>query len=147
MDHTLLPTLAQFDKPKVAENGPPPGNATGNGADPITKTPGGQQELGDVPPQQQQRQGGDGSFMLMIALMLGLFFFVMMGGQRKEKKKRTKLLASVKKGDKVNTVGGIIGTIVELRENEVLLKVDENANTRIKFTRSSIQSLVSERSE
>ncbi len=143
MDHTLLPTLAQFDKPKVSENGAPPGNATSDGPGSATTKQDGQTGKVDATP----RSGMDGNMMLMIALMLGLFFFIMMGGQRKEKKKRAKLLAAIKKGDKVQTVGGILGTIVEMRENEVLLKVDENANTRIKFTRSSIQSLVSERSE
>ena len=57
------------------------------------------------------------------------------------------MLAGIGKGDKVLTVGGIMGTIVEMRETEVVLKVDENANTRIKFSRSSIQSVVSERQE
>lgn len=139
MDHTLLPTLAQ----NVAAEQKPSGNAAGNGQATTTSESGGQ----PLPTNTTKRQGADGSMMLIFAVMMVLFLFIMMGGQRKEKKKRAKLLATIKKGDKVQTAGGILGTIVELRESEVLLKVDENSNTRIKFARSSIQSLVSERAE
>ena len=48
-------------------------------------------------------------------------------------------LASIKKYDKVMTIGGIIGTVMEIREDEVILKVDDNTNTRMKFSRSAIQ--------
>lgn len=85
--------------------------------------------------------------MFLVLLVMGVFFVFMMGGQRKEKKKRAKLLASIKKGDRVQTMGGMLGAVVELRDTEIVLKVDENANTRIKFSRSAIQSVVSERPE
>jgi preprotein translocase subunit YajC len=48
-------------------------------------------------------------------------------GGRKEKKKRAALMASLKKHDKVQTVGGIIGTVVELTAEEVVLRVDETS--------------------
>jgi preprotein translocase subunit YajC len=92
--------------------------------------------------------GGGGLFQFLpILLIMGLFVFILMGGQRKEKKRRAKLLAALRKGNKVQTVGGILGTVVELRETEVVLKVDENTNTRIKFGRSSVQSIISESQE
>jgi len=52
------------------------------------------------------------------------------------------MLAALKKGDKVQTAGGILGTVVEVRDSEVVVKVDENANTRLRFARSAIQAVL-----
>ncbi len=81
--------------------------------------------------------------MLIIIVVMALFFLFMMRSQRKEKKKRQQMIDSVKKNTKVVTVGGILGTVVELKENEVVLKVDESSNTRMRFNRSAIQGVIS----
>jgi preprotein translocase subunit YajC len=44
----------------------------------------------------------------------------------------------------VQTIGGIIGTVVESRENEVVLKVDETSNTKIKFSRNAIHRVLTD---
>ena len=59
-------------------------------------------------------------------------------------KAREKMLAALAKGDKIQTSGGIIGSVVEVRESEVIVKVDENANTRIRFARSAVQTVLGE---
>lgn len=89
-------------------------------------------------------QGGGQMFLILIAVMVFMIIFSMRS-QSKEKKKRAALLASIGKGDRVQTVGGIVGTVVEVRENELVLKVDENNNTRIKFTRGAIQTKLEEK--
>jgi preprotein translocase subunit YajC len=73
----------------------------------------------------------------MIAV-LGLFFMLMIWPQRKEQQKREQLLNSLKKNDRVVTLGGMIGTIANVSPDgkEITLKVDDN--TRIKFVRSGI---------
>jgi len=86
--------------------------------------------------------GGTGFDPTFMFLILGMFVLMMIfttGSQRKERKRRAAMIASMDKGDRVITRGGMIGTIVELRDNEVTLKVDENANTRIKFDRNAIE--------
>ena len=80
--------------------------------------------------------------MLMLFLVMMILFTVF--GQRREKKKRAALLGSVKKHDKVQTVGGVIGSIVEVKPDTVVLKVDEATNTRITFSRSSIQHVLTD---
>ena len=85
-------------------------------------------------------------WMLILGVMM-VWIFSMFSGQRREKKKKKELLASLAKGKKVQTVGGVLGTVVEVRENEVVLKVDENSNTRIKFSRSAIQTVMEEKEE
>lgn len=76
--------------------------------------------------------------MFMLLLMVGLFYFFIVGGKRKEERKRQDMLNQLAKGTRVQTIGGILGTVVEAREQEVILKVDETTNTKIKFSRSAI---------
>jgi preprotein translocase subunit YajC len=74
-----------------------------------------------------------------VGLVLLVIYFIMLRPKHKEEKQRRNMLANIKKYDKVMTIGGIIGTVMEIREDEVILKVDDNTNTRIKFSRSAIQ--------
>lgn len=86
-----------------------------------------------------------GGFQMMLPLLFGLMIFMvvtsMMSG-RKEKKKRAELMAGLKRRDKVQTIGGVIGTIAEIKSDEVVLKVDHGSNTRIRFARSAIQQVL-----
>lgn len=91
-------------------------------------------------PRPQQSPWG---MYLPIILVFVVFYFLLIVPQRREKKRRAELLGAIKKGDRVQTVGGIIGTVMDLRPNDVLLKVDENTNTRIRFSRSAIQAVLS----
>ncbi|MCD8480920.1 MAG: preprotein translocase subunit YajC [Candidatus Cloacimonetes bacterium] len=78
-------------------------------------------------------------------LLLGFFIFLMvttiMTGRR-EKKHRAELLSSLAKHDRVQTAGGMIGTIVEIKGDEVVLKVDETTNTKIRFSRGSVTAIL-----
>jgi preprotein translocase subunit YajC len=82
----------------------------------------------------------------MLPLMLGLLvlFIVMSRSKKKQEQQRKNLLDALKKGDRVVTIGGEIGTVVEARENEVVLKVDESSNTKIHYLRSAIHRLLDE---
>ena len=84
-----------------------------------------------------------GNFMIMLLVLMGVMVLMTFRSQSKEKKKRKELLATLSKGDKIQTIGGIIGNIVEVREDgEVIVKVDENSNTKMKFARSAIQNKI-----
>ena len=83
-----------------------------------------------------------GNFMYFILLIFIVMMIFMSLSQRKEKKKRAALIAAVSKGAKIKTVGGILGTVVEVRDDEVIVKVDENANTRLRFDRTAIQHII-----
>jgi len=88
---------------------------------------------------------GGGGLGMMLPLLFGLMIFMivtsMMSG-RKEKKKRAALMSNLKRRDKVQTVGGVIGTIAEIKNDEIVLKVDHGSNTRIRFARSAIQQVL-----
>src|SRR5947208_1940635 len=75
-----------------------------------------------------------------------LFYLVMLRPMRRQEQQQKALLAGLKKNDKVVTSGGIIGVIaaVKDKEDEVVLKVDENSNVRLRVTRSSIARVLSD---
>ncbi len=73
-------------------------------------------------------------FLPLLLLMIFMFF----RAPQKQKKERKKLEQSLEKNDKVLTIGGIIGTIVDIKDDEITLKVDESNNTKIKIRRSAI---------
>lgn len=81
--------------------------------------------------------------LLLVGVMVAIILFSVVGN-RKETKKKAAMLESLKKNDRVQTVGGIIGSIVEIKPEVVVLKVDENSNTRVTFARSSVVGVVKE---
>ncbi len=78
---------------------------------------------------------------LMIGVVILFYVFIWRSGQAKERQKK-QLLANLKEGDVVQTIGGMIGTVIRADDKTVVLKVDENSNTKIKFTRSAIHRVV-----
>ena len=81
-----------------------------------------------------------------VPLLLGivvLYFFVFRS-KRNEDKKRQNMLATLKRGDRVQTIGGIMGAVVEASEQSVLLKVDESSNTKIRFSRAAIHRVITD---
>lgn len=87
---------------------------------------------------------GGGVMMFGLILMMGVFFFVMMRGNRAQRKKKETMLGAMKRNDRVMTIGGVIGTIVSVKENEVVLKVDEASNTKMTFIKRAIQQVLAE---
>ena len=83
-----------------------------------------------------------GQFFMLLLLVLGAMIIFTVMGQRRDRKKRQALLGSVKKHDRVQTSGGLIGSVVEVKADTIVLKVDESSNTRITFARSSIQQVL-----
>lgn len=86
--------------------------------------------------------GFGNNFLFIAGGMIVFMFIVSMMGQRRDRKKREALINSISKHDKVQTVGGVIGSVVEVKSDTIVLKVDEAANTRITFARSAIQQVI-----
>ncbi len=76
-------------------------------------------------------QGGGLSMWIMLALIFVVMWFFMIRPQRKQQKELQNFRDSLKKGDKVVTVGGIFGTVAEIKENTVLIEVDSNVKIRV----------------
>jgi len=94
---------------------------------------------------------GDGlmSLFLMIAPILFIFWFFLIRPQQREEDRRRKMLDSLKKNDKVYTVGGIIGVVhtVDVEKKEVVLKLDDSNNTKVKFLLHAVAAIVVEPEE
>ncbi|GLX69506.1 preprotein translocase subunit YajC [Paenibacillus glycanilyticus] len=73
-------------------------------------------------------------------LMFAVFYFLLIRPQQKKTKQRNSLLSQLKKGDKIQTIGGLQGTIVELSDDVVVLRV--NDTTKMTFDRSAISSVL-----
>ena len=76
----------------------------------------------------------------MVPLLLGvavLYFFVFRA-KRNQDKARTQQLEKLKPGQRVQTIGGMLGTITQVNDKEITVKVDETNNVKIKFTRNAI---------
>jgi preprotein translocase subunit YajC len=80
--------------------------------------------------------------ILMIGAMLVVLYFVMFRGQKKTEKARKLMIEQMKKGDKVMTVGGLVARIVSMEDDEVVLKIDESANVKATYKKSSIQQVL-----
>jgi preprotein translocase subunit YajC len=88
--------------------------------------------------------GGDPTFLYLMFGLIILWFVILIFGQRREAKRKAGMIDSLKKHDRVQTAGGVIGSIVEVKPDTVVLKVDESSNTRITFTKSAVVGVIKE---
>ena len=79
-----------------------------------------------------------GSQIIFLGLMFVLMYMILFRGPRKKQQQHKQMVQSLTKNDKVQTIGGIIGTVVDVKEDEITLKIDESNNTKIKILRSAI---------
>lgn len=79
------------------------------------------------------------SFMPLI-LMLVIFYFLLIRPQQKRQKEHAKMIANLKKNDEVITNGGIYGTIVGVKDDTFVLRVDENV--KIEIQKGSIAQII-----
>lgn len=88
-------------------------------------------------------QGSMITSLVTFGLIIVIMYLLIIRPQKKRDKEAKDMIAAVAKGDKVVTIGGIHGTVVAVREQTIVLKVDDNA--RIEFTKSAVSSVVSKK--
>ena len=84
-----------------------------------------------APGAQSGAAGSSWSMWIMLILIFVVMWFFMIRPQRKQQKELQKFREGLKKGDKVVTIGGIYGTVVEVKEKTLLLEVDSNVKIRV----------------
>ena len=92
----------------------------------------------NAPTTRKEAPGLFSSPMLLLGLMFVLMYFILFRGPRKKQQQHKKMVQSLQKNDRVRTIGGIIGTVVDIKDDEITLKVDESTNTKIKIASSAI---------
>ena len=65
---------------------------------------------------------GMGSTLLMMVLMIAIFYFMLIRPENKRKKEAEQMRSTVRKGDKITTIGGICGTVVDVKESRIVLE-------------------------
>ena len=83
--------------------------------------------------------GGMGSTIVMMVAMLAIFYFMLIRPENKRKKEAEQMRSSVRKGDKITTIGGIIGTVVDVKENNIVIETSAD-QVRIEFAKWAISS-------
>ena len=78
-----------------------------------------------------QPAGGGMSMWIMLALIFVVMWFFMIRPQRKQQKELDNFRNALKNGDKVVTIGGIYGTVDEIKEGSVLIIVDKDVKIRV----------------
>ena len=75
--------------------------------------------------------GGGMAMLLMFALIFLVMYFFMIRPQQKREKTRQKMISELKKGDRVVTNSGIIGSIWGIKDTIIVLKVDEDVKLEV----------------
>ena len=92
--------------------------------------------------------GGSGQLVttfITFGLVIVIFYFLIIRPQNKKKKETQNMLSSLQKNDKVATIGGIRGIVTAVKENTVVLKVDEA--TKLEFSKSAISNVLERKDE
>lgn len=74
--------------------------------------------------------------ILFLASIFAIFYFLLIRPQQKQKREREQMLRGIKKGDRVVTTGGLLGTIVGLNEDTVVLKIADQV--KVECLRSAV---------
>lgn len=74
--------------------------------------------------------------IVYFAFFIGVFFLFIVRPRKKQEKKRSEILATLKRGDQVVTIGGLHGEIARVMDDKIMLKVSENME--LQFLKSAI---------
>ena len=90
-------------------------------------------------------QGSMFTTLITFGVIILIFYFLIIRPQKKRDKEAKDMLASMKKGDKIVTIGGIRGTVAVVKESTVIVKVDDNA--RIEFSKNASSQILDKKPE
>ena len=91
-----------------------------------------------------QTPAGEGSPLLSflpLILIFVIFYFFLIRPQQKKQAEAQKMIENLKKGDRIVTVGGVIGTITSIQNDYVVVKVGDSENTKIEILKSAVSGL------
>lgn len=100
-----------------------------------------------APPKQPAEEPTTQQKIMQFAPLILIFivmYFLLFRGPKKKEQQHSKMVKNLKKNDRVQTIGGIIGTIVDIRDDEIILKIDESNNTKMKVIKRAIAIVLSE---
>ena len=78
--------------------------------------------------------GGMGSTVVMLVIMVAVFYFMLIRPENKRKKEADEMRSALKAGDKVTTIGGITGTVVNVKDDKFVIETGDD-QVRIEFAK------------
>jgi preprotein translocase subunit YajC len=83
------------------------------------------------------------SYAPFVIILVIMYLFIFRGPKKKQQQ-HAKMVDSLKKNDRVRTIGGIFATVIDVRDKEVVLKIDESNNTKMRVSPGAIASVVTD---
>lgn len=80
-------------------------------------------------------------FLPLMIIMFAVMYFLIIRPQKQKEKKRREMISNVRKQDRIITAGGVHGVVVSVKENDVIVRVDDAKDVKIKIDKSAITSV------
>ena len=77
---------------------------------------------------------GGGSTIIMLIVMVAVFYFLLIRPENKRKKEAEQMRSNVKSGDQITTIGGIVGTVVNVKDDKFVIETGAD-QVRIEFAK------------
>ena len=82
---------------------------------------------------------GGGSTIIMLVVMIAVFYFLLIRPENKRKKEAEQMRSAVKNGDQVTTIGGIVGTVVNVKDDKFVIETGAD-QVRVEFAKWALSS-------
>ena len=99
-----------------------------------------QEVLAQADKKTQSPLGSLGGMLPMLLFMFLIIYFLMIRPEQRKQKERQKLLSALKKGDRVMTSAGMFGTVGNVKDNSVMVKIAEN--TVVEFSKNAVTAVL-----
>jgi preprotein translocase subunit YajC len=83
----------------------------------------------------------------LVAVIIFAFYFMMIRPQKRERARVKNMLENLRKNDEVQTIGGIQGRVAAIKDDVVILKIDENSDVKIRVSKSAIGGVIKREGE
>jgi preprotein translocase subunit YajC len=82
--------------------------------------------------------------LVMFGIIGAIFYFLILRPQQAQEKARRAMLEAVKRRDRVVTTGGIFGTVAEVEKDEIVLKISDGPDVKVRMRRSAVAEVLAE---
>ena len=86
-------------------------------------------------------------FLPLMVIMFAVMYFLIIRPQKQKEKKRQAMISNVRKQDRIVTAGGVHGVVVSAKENEVIVRIDDAKDVKIKVDKSALTSVSAPKGE
>ena len=92
-------------------------------------------------------QGGMFSLLVPFAAIFLIMYLLFIRPQKKQEAARREMLANITKNDKIVTNGGLIGVVTNVKDDEVVIRVDDSRDVKVRIARSGVAGLLVKKEE